>query len=173
MAVAKPKKIPKYHLDLAGEYRICSELHKRGVFCTLTYGARKSADIYAIDHDSGRALRIEVKTNQGSNFVTGISQKGLATALAAPDFWVLFLLRQLDDGDFDERFYVASHEELCAVQAAVNEEYAVGYRQRHDREPDFSRGVDNVKLAAVADFEDRWDKIVEAMNGGAPPRESP
>jgi hypothetical protein len=28
-------KIPKYLLNLAGEYRICSELNKRGVFATV------------------------------------------------------------------------------------------------------------------------------------------
>jgi hypothetical protein len=41
-------KIPKYLLNMAGEYRVCIELQKRGLFATLTYGNRKCVDVYAI-----------------------------------------------------------------------------------------------------------------------------
>lgn len=41
-------KIEKYLLHLAGEYRVCSELNKRGVFATITYGNRKAVDVYVI-----------------------------------------------------------------------------------------------------------------------------
>ena len=68
-------KIASYLLNLAGEYRVCSELNKRGVFATVTYGTRKGADIYAINDRVGRSLRIEVKTSQKDRFVTNLSQK--------------------------------------------------------------------------------------------------
>jgi hypothetical protein len=50
-AVMKKQKLERMKTDLlhlAGEYRVCSELMKRGVFATVTYGNRKSVDIYAI-----------------------------------------------------------------------------------------------------------------------------
>ncbi len=40
--------LDKYHVNLAGEYRVAAELFKRGLFATITYGNKKGADIYAI-----------------------------------------------------------------------------------------------------------------------------
>lgn len=119
-------KIPQYLLSLAGEYRICSELNKRGIFATVTYGNRKSVDVYAISDRHERALKIEVKTTQQGNFLTGITQKCLAEDPHAPDFWVLFQIRKQDAG-FAERFFVLSHQEICAVQAARNQIYSKKY----------------------------------------------
>src|SRR5437868_14877321 len=82
--------IPQYLLNLAGEYRVCSELNKRGVFATVTYGNRKSVDVYAISdgQERERALKIEVKTTQEGKFVTRLAQKYSTTYdAAAPDFW--------------------------------------------------------------------------------------
>jgi hypothetical protein len=53
--------LDKYHLNLAGEYRVAAELLKRGIFATITYGNKKGADIYAIGEDSRQAAVIEVK----------------------------------------------------------------------------------------------------------------
>jgi hypothetical protein len=39
--------LDKYYLHLAGEYRVASELLKRGLFATITYGYMKGIDIYA------------------------------------------------------------------------------------------------------------------------------
>jgi len=124
-------KIDKYLLSLAGEYRVCSKLNKRGVFATVTYGNRKSVDVYAIGGDRrARALRVEVKTGQVGRFVTRIAQTGRARkyltdhpgllkaqrlrGLArvyeearndpdAPDFWVLFQIRLDRGGKFADR----------------------------------------------------------------------
>jgi len=114
-------KIPPYLLNLAGEYRICSELNKRGVFATVTYGNRKAVDVYAISDRQQRALKIEVKTSQQGNFVTGIAQKGFIAEKGlvddphAPDFWVLFQVRPGDDGTFAERFFILTHQEICEL----------------------------------------------------------
>jgi hypothetical protein len=156
-------RIPQDLLALAGEYRVCSELCKRGVFATVTYGNRKSADLYAIDDTGRRALRIEVKTSQRRQFVTSISQKGLYDDPAAPAFWVLCQMVLGDDGAFTEKFFVLSHEEICKVQATCNRTYVDSFLARRGREPDMSKGVDNVTLKDVEEFEDKWFKIVEAM----------
>jgi len=160
-------KIPQYLLSLAGEYRICSELNKRGIFATVTYGNRKSVDVYAISDRHERALKIEVKTTQQGNFLTGITQKCLAEDPHAPDFWVLFQIRKQDAG-FAERFFVLSHQEICAVQAARNQIYSKKYLARHGKEFDFvSNGVDELAVAGVTQYDDQWSKIVDRLGDRA------
>jgi hypothetical protein len=162
-------KIPTDLLSLAGEYRVCSELNKRGVFATVTYGNRKSVDLYAINGRQQRALKIAVKTNQTQkgDFVTGITQKGLADDPDAPDFCVLFHIRPDQDGKFTERFFVLTHEEICQAQAAVNRGYAKKYLKRHGKQPDLSKGVDNVTVADVEPHEDQWFKIVDRFSNSS------
>jgi hypothetical protein len=157
--------IPQYLLSLAGEYRVCSELNKRGVFATVTYGNRKSVDVYAISDVNHRALKIEVKATQEKNFVTSLTQKGLFEDSAhAPDFWVLVQIRPDSADKFTERFFVLAHDELCNVQRTVNEKYATGYMERHGTEPDISKGVDGVRVVDVEKFEDQWCKIVQCLS---------
>jgi hypothetical protein len=112
-------RIPSHLLNLAGEYRVCSELNKRGVFATVTYGTRKGVDLYAISDRTTRALKIEVKTSQRGNFVTSLSQKcgddnpnsegfweRRATDKQAPDCWVLFQIRAAGTASPTERFFI-------------------------------------------------------------------
>jgi hypothetical protein len=170
-------KIPPYLLNLAGEYRVCSELNKRGVFATVTYGTRKGADVYAIDDRKKQVLKIEVKTSQKNNFVTSLSQKcrdddpntdGFWDRRAkddeSPDFWVLFQIKVGKDDSFEERFFVLEHEELCKVQAVRNQAYAVNYLARHGKQPNFSKGVDNVDVKDVEQHLNAWKKIADALH---------
>jgi len=158
-------RIEPYLLSLAGEYRVCSELNKRGIFATVTYGNRKSVDVYAISGRRECALKIEVKTTQRARFVTRIGQKKLARDPTAPDFWVLVQVRQNRDGSFADRFFVLTHREICKIQARRNRAYAKEYRTKHGGDPDFSAGVDNVTVADVAEHEDQWRKISVRFRG--------
>lgn len=165
-------KIPQYVLNLAGEYRVCSELIKRGVFATLTYGNHKACDVYAIRDRQKCAEKVEVKTSQICRFVTKISQRGLDKKTAdGPDFWVLFQVRPNQQGTFEECFFVLSHEEMCKVQAARNRAYAEGYRRRHrGRSPDPSKGTDNVRCEDVKQYEDKWSTIVDLVSARPSPK---
>jgi hypothetical protein len=154
------RRIPKYLLNLAGEYRVASELNKQGVFATVTYGNRKSADVYATG-TNGVARKVEVKTSQTGTFVTRISQKGLFGRSLAPDFWVLVYFLPNES----ERFFILSHEEICIVQKKRNDEYARNYEEIHERWPDISKGVDNVRVKDVQAYEGRWTKIIDAIGG--------
>lgn len=157
-------KIPSYLLNLAGEYRVCSELNKRGVFATMTYGNQKGVDVYAIGDRKKRTyvLKIEVKTSQHKNFVTMITQKHLYDDPHAPDYWVLFQIQH-----DKEHFFVLTHKEICQVQRTINKEYAKKYRERNGKNPDLTKGVDNVTVASVQKFEDKWDKIIKRLGGQA------
>ncbi|MGB6484253.1 MAG: hypothetical protein WBE86_12280 [Candidatus Acidiferrales bacterium] len=126
----------------------------------MTYGNRKSVDLYAISDYNNRALKIEVKTSQQGNFVTCISQKHLEDDPCAPDFWVLFQIRPEGTGKFTERFFILTHKEICGVQKGRNKVYEDKYMVRHGCKPDLSKGVDNVTAADVEQFEDLWSKIV-------------
>jgi hypothetical protein len=155
-----------YMLNLAGEYRVCSELIKRGVFATVTYGHNKSADVYAISDRKGLALRIEVKTTQRKEFVTNLTKKGLFDSVSAPNFWVLYQVSE--DGDaFRDRFFVLSHKELCRAQTRINDDYAAKYLAKYDKTYDRSIGVERVRVSDVERFEDQWQKIVEKMDANA------
>ena len=162
-------RIEPYLLNLAGEYRVCSELCKRGLLATVTYGNRKGVDVYAISDRQERALKIEVKTSQRGRFVTGITQKGLAEGPTAPDFWVLFDLRGCPDGTFTERFFVLTHSKICSIQAACNKKHGDMYEAKLGRKYDFSRGVDNVTVIDVEQHENQWSKILDRFERGAGP----
>jgi hypothetical protein len=149
--------IDRYHLNLAGEYRVCSELLKRGIFATVTYGNMKGCDVIAVG-ENRRAAVVEVKTSQSTRFVTRFYQKYKTPDLEHPTFWLLYSIRA--DGDaFTERFFVLSHDELAEIQAERNHPgESLDYAVRAER---VSKGVDNVLAKNVEQHEDAWSKIVE------------
>lgn len=150
-------KIEKYYLNLAGEYRVCAELLKRGIFATVTYGNMKGADIFAIGSNR-RAAVVEVKASNSSRFVTGFYQKYKSRDIEHPTFWVLYSVTPRDNG-YVERFFVLSHEQLADAQAQRNHSGEVlSYDERARR---VQHGVDNVLLQDIEAHEDAWTKIVE------------
>lgn len=169
----KKTKIDKYHLSLAGEYRVASELLKRGLNATVTFGHAKSADVIAYGSNR-KATVIEVKTTQQKKFVTSFYNKYKTPEHEHPDFWVFVQIQAEPDHNFTERFFILSHAELSIIQAKCNRAYRircgdVTKRQRlswedHYRLTNDARGVDNVKLPVVEEYEDKWDKIVKACN---------
>jgi hypothetical protein len=159
--------IPKYLLNIAGEYRVCSELAKRGIFATITAGNRKSVDLYAINDLRKEAVKIEVKTSQKGNFVTGIGQKGLAGNPSAADFWVLFQVKPGPSGTFAERFFILTHAEICEIQQRHNQASNAKYLATHGRQYPPDKGVDNVTVDAVSHHEGKWEKIIDAVGASA------
>lgn len=165
--------IDKYHLSLAGEYHVASELLKRGLNATVTFGHAKSADVIAYGSNR-KATIIEVKTSQQKKFVTSFYNKYKTPEHEHPDFWVFVQIQAEPDHNFTERFFILSHAELSVIQAQRNRAYRVRRgdvteQQRlsweeHHRLTNDAHGVDNVLLADVESCEDRWDKIVKACN---------
>ena len=151
-------KIDKYCLNLAGEYRVCSEILKRGVFATITYGNKKGADVYAIGTNRKAAV-IEVKASNSTRFVTSFYQKYKTPRDEHPDFWVLYSVCE-KDGGFVERFFVLTHREMANAQARTNKGRVFN---KQDIEK-WAKGVDNVPIANIAEHESRWDKLVAYCN---------
>jgi len=173
MSEHKKARIDKYHLSLAGEYRAASELLKRGLNATVTFGNAKSADVIAYGSNR-KAVVIEVKTSQQKKFVTQFYNKYETPEQEHPDFWILVQVKVDLEGTFAEKFFVLSHEELAVIQAERNRTYRIRCGdvkedqhlsfEDHYRLTNEGHGVDNVLLTDVEEHEDRWGKIVDACN---------
>ena len=138
-------KIDKYHLSIAGEYAVCSELCRRGWDANITFGNAKATDVI-LHFSNGTYKRIEVKTNQTGKFDTNFFQKYYDKTLNNhPDYWVLV---DIDD-NYQTRYFILTHEELGDIQMKRN---GMDKWEEHF-------GCDNVLLRDVAAHEDRWDKI--------------
>jgi len=140
----------KYILNLAGEYRVCAEILKRGIFATVTMGNLKAADIHIIVNK--HVYSVEVKTTNGKRFVTSFFQKYKAPELDHPDFWILCHLDTLRD-----RFFILTHEELARVQSNRNSHSKVfDWLEEANRS---AKGVDNVLIDDIEIYENQWDNI--------------
>lgn len=172
MSKQKRVRIDKYHLSLSGEYRVASELLKRGLNATVTFGNAKGADVVAYGSNR-KAVVIEVKTSQQKNFVTGFYNKYGTAEQEHPDFWVLVQIKADAKGASAERFFILSHSELSIVQAKRNQAYKIRcgdvkegqYLSWEDHCRLSEHGVDNVLLADVGEYEDRWNRVVDACMG--------
>lgn len=159
MKIKRENTIEKYHLNLAGEYRACAELLRRGIFATVTFGNMKGADVIAVGSNR-RAAVVEVKASSSNRFVTGYYQKYKTREQEHPSFWVLASMPS--DSNVAERFFVLTHQELGDVQARRNH----GNR-RYSHEACAKRykaGVDNLLIDHVINFENQWDTIVRWCN---------
>ena len=167
----KKSKIDKYHLSLAGEYRVASELLKRNLNATVTYGNAKSADV-VVYGSNRKAKIIEVKTSQQKNFVTSFYNKYKNPEYEHPDFWILLQVKVESDNNFSERFFILTHKELAIIQAKRNRAYRLKHgdikeNQKLTWEQHYQlsqKGVDNVLLTDVEKYENKWDKIIKACN---------
>ena len=61
------KQINKSRVSLAGEFAVLSQLALRGKDANMTLGNTKGVDILVSDPDTGRMLKLEVKTNFSKN----------------------------------------------------------------------------------------------------------
>jgi hypothetical protein len=151
----------KVFLSMAGEFRVCSELLRRGLFSTVTYGNQKGIDIYAIN--GNRSSRIEVKSSYSNRIVTSFFQKYKESKSAVhPDFWVLCKLTA-NENDAD-RFFVFSHNEIKKIQSKRNNGGKnIAWKLAAENA---KKGVDNLQLnqlSKIENYENRWDKILKYL----------
>ena len=138
--------LPRLH-GVLGEGIVCAELKRQGISAKLCRGQKRSIDLLT---DSGR--RIQVKTAQNPKFVTNLTQKNFYKE-DEPHIWVLVLI-----AGAHPRFFILTHQEICKLQKAVNKASERRYFKRHGK-PFKGPGVDNVRLAVVEQYEDKWSKV--------------
>jgi len=134
----------KYRLSMSGEYGVCTELSKRGYNVSITLGNMKATDILVYINTTLR--RIEVKTTRSNRFVTGFFQKYFNPSQCHPDYWVLV---HVDSNNYS-RYFVLTHQEMGNIQMQRNG--MASWKQN-------TKGVDNVLLKHVSQFENQWNKI--------------
>ena len=158
-------------LSLAGEFAVASELNRRHVLASVTYGASKCADVFALSPDMGRVIRIVVKATipkRKTRWLIGAKGTIPADVRNAEVFWVLVLLPspldgvpvdQTQRGDHATRFFVLSPRE---VYEAWQKEYA-DFIERRGGRPFTGRGVPGVRLQDVKGCEGQWGKILSRL----------
>jgi len=143
---------------MAGEFAVASELNRRRILASVTYGASKAADIFALDDDMRRVVRIEVKTTDKKKWVLG---KNVAAPPSADVFWVLV---QLPLPGQPPRFFVLSGQEIYDIWRKDADEYGRKYEVKRGYKFE-GLGVPNVKLdTRVLAFEGKWDKITSRLH---------
>jgi hypothetical protein len=163
----------KVFLNLAGEFAVASELNRRQCLASVTYGAAKSADVFALSPDFARVIRVEVKATDKKKWPIG--RRG--SDPAAPRQGVYWVFVQFppplsgaiksneERGVHAPRFFILTAHEVYQVWREEVAPYHAAYLAKHNREFDETTGVPNISLAAVAPFESRWEKIITAVNG--------
>ena len=142
----------KGQIGLAGEFRVASEILRRGHLANVTFGNAKATDIVVIGSQN-RFIRIEVKTSKNNrSFVTGYYPKYTSPKETQPDLWVLYLPNKGMSSDGD-RFFLLTHSEIGELQLIVNK----GVKTEK------GKGVDNIPLKVLlehrTDSENRWELI--------------
>jgi hypothetical protein len=138
---------------MAGEYRVCSEILKRGMLASVTMGNLKGADIHIVTPER-KVIVVEVKTTASTRFVTGFFQKYKKRETTHPDIWVLCQL-----GKDTDRFFILTHKEMAEAQAKRN-----GFKSEFDWDEvhqKCGKGVDNVLITHIEQQENAWEKIDE------------
>ena len=137
----------KHFLSLAGEFAVCSELLKRQVVASVTYGKHKATDVIIFDKNK-KVLTIEVKTSMQKRIVTGFFQKYTTKETAHPDFWVIV---NINKDNLQNEFYVLTHNEMATEQMK---------RNRMTEWHEVKGGVDNVMLSQLESYKNKWDTIL-------------
>ena len=162
----------KAFLNLAGEFAVASELNRRRVLASVTYGASKCADVFALSPDMTRVVRIEVKaTNPKKKTRWLIGERGTRPNVAADVFWVFVLFPAAPDGACADdaqrgahapRFFVLSQNEVYEAWRKESDDHN---HRRKDRakEPSEGVGVPGVRIADIELHEGKWQKITSRM----------
>lgn len=152
--IIKDEKEYKYLLSLAGEFRVCSELLKRGIYATLTLGNKKGIDIFIYNNETNHTKSIEVKTTQRNTFMTSLFQKYKTEESKHPDYWILFSTKEEADNKFEDTFYIIEHKDLIILQKKMNKSEDLSYAECVEKA---KVGADNIGYSLLSEFKDNWN----------------
>ena len=159
----------KTRRGMAGEFLVAAELNRRGFQAAVTFGSAKRADVYALDSESDRLARIEVKSTREGSRKWVLGQRVLDRKTWSENvFWVLVKLPDphpptadtTDEirGRHAARFYVFTSKEIGEHVQGLHEEYVRRFRERNGREFE-GPGVLQLPTSDAQESENRWDKL--------------
>lgn len=160
----------KNFLGMAGEFLVAAELNRRHVLSAVTYGTAKSADVWAFNEGTNRAVRLEVKTTSIDNREWAVGKKALIREGWNPNvFWVLVLLpsphpttaETTDElrGQHSPRFFVLSSKEVAAPVCSRHDLYRAEYLARNNKEFNDKDGFYKLLLEEALPSENAWAKV--------------
>lgn len=162
----------KVFLNLAGEFLVAAELNRRKILCSVTYGAAKSADVFAFSENSSTMARIEVKTTSSGRGRWPVGARALV-AETTQHLWVLVLLpqqlntRAADDeqrGRHAPRYFVLLASEIAALSRQNCDEYSDRYRSKHGSDFPREKMVPVITVAQAQSHESAWQKVDAALS---------
>ncbi len=145
-------------LGLAGEYAVASELCRRGFHAQITFGRWKNTDVVAVNVGNGRAVLIEVKAKQGSEWPRVVGVRGFNRVQILVDYENKDLLERPDFYILDEGFWRRYVEKIGSKLKAVVE--------AGDRIipvwPGGWRGT-SIKPGDVKEYRERWELVEKRL----------
>ena len=139
---------------MSGEYYVAAELQRRGISAAITYGNAKKADILATDADSEKAIVIEVKTTQKSNWIVGSRAPEPSDKI-----WVLVYIP--NDESLHPEFYIMKQSDMHDILMPIQTDYFKRYKEKHGVEYGKKAGVCTLKRSSISAHKDDWDKIIK------------
>lgn len=159
--MAKTTQKDKSFLNMAGEFAVASELNRRNVLASVTYGASKAADIFALSDDLRRVVRIEVKTTPDKRTKTRwVLGKKITEQPSSDVFWILI---QLPPPGESPRFFVFAEQEIHDIWQKEKDECDRKFEARNHHKSD-NIGVPGITFCdEILANENRWDKIASTF----------
>lgn len=111
----------KQFIQLSGEFGVASELYRRKIQASITYGNSKKADLFVISQDGSKAAKVEVKSSKLDHWIVG----GQALRAAPHVVWVFAHLPAASDaispaqvaelGASHPRYFVLTSDEVKKI----------------------------------------------------------
>lgn len=162
----------------AGEYIVAAELSRRGFVATTFTGNVPSYDIVAVDHRGGHAL-VQLKAiaaaswqftvTQFADVVFDGSKQIVRGPLPAPYPDLICVMVQIAPADSPQRdrFYILPWQKPARIVADGHKEFLAKHGGVRPKQPMSLHTA--VKLAALPEWENRWDVLKKRVQPAIKP----
>lgn len=145
----------KQFVQMAGEFGVVSELFRRDLQATLTYGNSKSADVFVLSRDCSKAVKVEVKTTVVS---TGWIVGKQALSPAKHIVWVFAHLPDTPDKVFSPAQVAEIGTSAPRYYVMTSSEVAELYNAKDDKKGNPIKFT----IGDVQKFHNAWLKVAQA-----------
>ena len=168
------EKLNSNNVSLAGEFAVLSQLALRGYVANMTLGNTKGVDILVANPESGRMLKLEVKTNHRSSRSEGSKSKDFGSFVSGwimgekheqmndPSLFYCFVNISQDRKTF--KFYIMPSAVVADYVARENKHWLAGAaegKRKHTTMRTFRLGRASeqypIPTPTIERYEDNWD----------------